>query len=397
MPSACHLEGRICLQTAAMPFWSAPRLRKLHENRAGSARTIAAGARSFSVGARLDVPSVLLCAVLACLLLPAQARAGDTAAAWRAVFRRPAGPPPAPADNPMTPEKVALGARLFADPRLSESGQRACGSCHRPDLALTDGRRRARALSGSPLRRNTPSLFNLAWSTRYFWDGRAATLEEQVRGPIEAADEMGGNWPAILARLEADLELAGQFRAAFGDKAAVSQDTVVKALAAYVRSLVSPVTRFDTWIGGDTGALSEAEVRGFRLFTGKAGCLLCHAGWRFTDDRFHDIGLRGADPGRSAVPGGTPGLRAFKTPSLREASRTAPYMHDGSMPTLSAVVAHYAGRFVNRPGLAPSMNRTLRLSARERADLVAFLRTLSSEPDEASSRRRRAAQAPKVP
>jgi cytochrome c peroxidase len=320
-----------------------------------------------------------------CLAAPgaawhAEAQPVDTVEPWRAFFRRPATPPAAPADNPMAPDSVALGARLFADARLSGRGDRSCASCHRPELALTDGRRRARAVSGAPLRRNTPSLWNLAWSKHYFWDGRAPSLEVQVRGPIESEEEMGGSWPTILARLETDAELAGRFRAAFGDKAPVSQDSVVKALAAYVRSLVSPATRFDAWIEGDAGALSQAEVRGFRLFTGKAGCVLCHAGWRFTDDRFHDIGLPGADPGRGAVPGGTPGLRAFKTPSLREAAHTAPYMHDGSLPTLSAVVAHYAGGFVPRRELAPTMSRTLRLSGQERADLVAFLRTLSTAP-----------------
>src|SRR5262249_26962799 len=158
-------------------------------------------------------------------------------------------------------------------------------------LAFTDGRPRALALSGARLRRNTPSLWNLAWSTHYFWDGRAPSLEMQVRMPIEATEEMAGHWPTILARLEADADVGPLFRAAFGADATVSQDTVVKALAAYVRSLISPPTRFDAWIEGDAGALSAAEMRGFRLFTGKAGCVLCHAGWRFTDDRFHDIGL----------------------------------------------------------------------------------------------------------
>ena len=107
--------------------------------------------------------------------------------------------------------------------------------------------------------------------------------------------------------------------------------------------------------------------------------MLCHVGWRFTDDRFHDIGLRGRDPGRSAVPDGTPGRRAFKTPSLRELAHTAPYMHDGSLPTLAAVVKHYTGGFVSRPTVAPNMNRHLRLTAQEKSDLIAFLRSLSSE------------------
>jgi cytochrome c peroxidase len=317
-----------------------------------------------------------------------QAQATDAAEPWRALFQRPTTPPPAPADNPATPDRIALGAKLFADPRLSGDGRRSCASCHRPELAFTDGRRRAQALSGAPLRRNTPTLWNLAWSKHYFWDGRAPSLEAQARGPIEAADEMGGDWPTILARLEGDAELAGRLRAAFGGEAPISQDTVVRALAAYMRSLVSPPTRFDAWIAGNTRALSSAEVRGFRLFTGKAGCVLCHAGWRFTDDRFHDVGLRSRDPGRGAVPGGTPGLGAFKTPSLRELTLTAPFMHDGSLPTLAAVVRHYAGGFVRRPALAPNMDRNLRLSAQERADLVAFLETLSAEPGPQSKRGR---------
>jgi cytochrome c peroxidase len=295
------------------------------------------------------------------------------------MFERPTMPPPAPADNPMTKAKIALGAKLFADSRLSGRGQRSCATCHRPELAFTDRRRKARAVSGEPLRRNTPSLWNLAWSKHYFWDGRAASLEAQVRSPIEAVDEMAGDWPTILARLAADSDLTAQFRMAFPDEPSASQGTVTNALAAYVRSLVSPTTRFDTWIGGDAKALSAAEVRGFRLFTGKAGCVLCHAGWRFTDDRFHDIGLPGKDPGRGAVPGGAPGLSAFKTPSLRELTHTAPYMHDGSLPTLAAVLAHYSGGFVRRPSLATNMNRQLRLSAQEKADLIAFLGTLSSK------------------
>jgi cytochrome c peroxidase len=154
-----------------------------------------------------------------------------------------------------------------------------------------------------------------------------------------------------------------------------------------VRSLVSPPTRFEAWIGGEAEALRPAEVRGFGLFVGKAGCVLCHVGWRFTDDRFHDIGLPGRDGGRGAVPGGTPGLREFKTPGLRELAHTAPYMHDGSLATLEAVVRHYTGGFVARPSLATHINRKLRLSAQEKADLIAFLRTLSSESGPARARR----------
>jgi cytochrome c peroxidase len=321
----------------------------------------------------------LLVGLIACGSQSSSAGAEDVAGPWRTLFRRPVAAPSAADAPPASPARIALGARLFADTRLSGGGLRSCASCHRPELGFTDGRPRAEGLSGAALARNTPSLWNLAWSTRFFWDGRALSLEAQVPGPIEAAEEMAAHWPTILTRLKGDADTREQFRAAFGAGTPIARDTVVLALAAYVRSLVSPPTRFDAWIEGDAGALSAAEVRGFAMFTGKAGCVLCHVGWRFTDDRFHDIGLPSDDPGRGGVPGGTPGLKAFKTPSLRELAHTAPYMHDGSLPTLEAVVEHYAGRFVARPELAPSMERSLRLSAQERSDLVAFLLSLSSK------------------
>jgi cytochrome c peroxidase len=331
------------------------------------------------VGWRLAGAGLLVCVAMAVTGTPLRGQDGDVAAPWRELFRRPAALTSAQAGDSASPELIALGAALFADPRLSGSGKRSCASCHLPERAFTDGRRRARGLSAASLQRNTPSLWNLAWSKLYFWDGRAPSLEAQVSMPVEASEEMAGDWRVILARLAADAELTGQFKAALGAEAALSREGIVNALAAYVRSLISPPTRFDAWIEGDGRALTAAEIRGFRLFTGKAGCVLCHVGWRFTDDRFHDIGLKSDDPGRGALPGGTPGLRAFKTPGLRELAHTAPYMHDGSLPTLEAVVGHYAGGFVSRPGLAPSLSRSLRLSAKEKADLVAFLLTLSTE------------------
>ena len=305
--------------------------------------------------------------------------------AWQALFRREAQPP-APPDNPLTPAKVALGARLFSDPRLSGDGRRSCASCHRPELAFSDGRPRARGLNGEALRRNTPSLWNLAWSSAYFWDGRAPSLEAQVVMPITAADEMGGDWPGILRRLNDDASLMAALQAAFPEETRLTEDSVAKALAHYLRSLVSPPTRFDAWIEGKAHALTGSEVRGFRLFTGKAGCVLCHVGWRFTDDRFHDIGLASSDVGRGGVAGGTPGLPAFKTPSLRELAHTAPYMHDGSRASLAAVLKHYAGGLRQRPSLAPSLQPRLTLTAAERADLIAFLGTLSSPGTPAQQR-----------
>jgi cytochrome c peroxidase len=297
---------------------------------------------------------------------------------WRALFRRQSEPP-APPDNPLSAAKVALGARLFEDRRLSGSSDRSCASCHQPERSFGDGRPRALGRKGARLNRNTPALWNLAWSAQYFWDGRAATLEDQVLMPILAADELGGDWPTILSRLGSDPDTVRLFAAAFPQEPGIAEATIAKALAAYVRSLISKPTRFDAWIEGDPDALTAREIRGFRIFTGRAGCVLCHVGWRFTDDRFHDIGLPGKDAGRGAVKGGTPGLAAFKTPSLRELLASAPYMHDGSLPSLAAVVDHYAGGFVNRPSLAPHLRRDLTLAAAERADLIAFLRTLSGD------------------
>src|SRR5262245_32342061 len=216
----------------------------------------------------------------ALLVLAPPPRAGPSLldAAWRTLFARQADPP-SPPDNPLSAQKVELGERLFFDARLSGRGERSCASCHRPARAFTDGRRRAAALGSGRLRRNTPSLFNLAWSTHYFWDGRARSLEAQVAMPIEAAEEMNGDWPTILERLGEDRELVAGFSRVFSEERSPSRASVLKALASYVRSLVSPPTRFDAWIGGDDAALDAAEVRGFGLFVGKAACVLCHVGW----------------------------------------------------------------------------------------------------------------------
>lgn len=297
---------------------------------------------------------------------------------WRGFFGRPAGPPPSPASNPLTPEKARLGERLFFDPRLSGDGSRSCSFCHQPDKAFTDGRARGLGLDGQPLRRNVPGLLGLAWAPRLMWDGRAESLEEQVAMPLLDANEMAGDWNRIVAAIKRDPPLDVEFHIAFKERPAAQPATIIAALASYVRTLTPPVTRFDRWVTGDDAALSETQIEGFRLFVGKAGCVGCHSGWRFTDDKFHDIGLRSDDAGRGGVAGGVPGLAAFKTPSLREVVWTAPYMHDGSLPTLEAVVDHYAGKLDPRPSLDSSVVRGLTLAAQEKAALAAFLRTLSS-------------------
>lgn len=321
--------------------------------------------------------------------LPAGGRADRTQAAelpppavtresvWRAIFARPPAADAAPAEQ----AKIALGYDLFRDVRLSGDGRTSCAVCHDPARAFTDGRKTGRGPAGATLARNVPSLYNLAWATSFFWDGREASLAAQARRPIEAADEMAADLSVVTRRLAADPDLRERFAQAFAGPDAVSETGILEALAAYERSLVSPPTRFDRWVEGDDGALTAQEVMGFDLFVGKAGCVSCHGGWRFTDDGFHDIGLPGDDRGRGALAADGAGLPQFKTPSLRELAHTAPYMHDGTLATLDAVVDHYAGGFVRRPSLAATLVRDLVLADDERAALVAFLGTLSALPD----------------
>jgi cytochrome c peroxidase len=294
--------------------------------------------------------------------------------ALKPVFRRPAASNQA---NTST-DIVALGTRLFAEKKLSADHRMSCATCHDPAQSFADGRRKARGNKGQDLPRNTPALWNLAGATAFYWDGRSPTLEAQIKDAIERDGEMDATLEAAVVWLRRDPTYVAQFNQAFQRTDALSNDTILAALAAYERTLVSPETRFDRWLGGDFYAFSERELSGFRLFTGKARCLACHGGWRFTDDRFHDIGLRSRDPGRQVVAPDGP-ERAFKTPSLREAVWSAPYMHDGSLKTLEDVVAHYAGNLENRASLAPELKRGIVLSESERADLVAFLKTLSSE------------------
>ena len=293
-------------------------------------------------------------------------------ATWRTIFARPETVP-TPSDNPSSTIKVELGRRLFHDARLSGRGDRTCATCHQSDKGYSDGRRLGQGRDGRSLERNVPGLFNLAWAQRFFWDGRATALEEQAPGPILHPDEMGGSWPQITQRLATDPEMTALFAEVFPEAPtdnSVTPERVAQALAAYERTLVSPETRFDRYIAGDIGALSKIEQEGFTLFVGRAGCVACHGGWRFTDDRLHDIGL--------PAPAGATG-QYIKTPSLRELKHTAPYMHDGSKATLEEVVAHYNGGFVPRAELSPNIVRSLNLSAPERAALIAFMKTLSSE------------------
>jgi cytochrome c peroxidase len=304
--------------------------------------------------------------------------APDPLASLKAKFARPSFLPSLPS-NPPSAAKVALGQRLFFDKEFSATGTIACASCHDPKLAFTDGEPTGRGVSGRRLVRHTPSLWNVAWSRLLFWDGRAPSLEAQVRFPVEHPDEMGDSLENAVFRLSRHESYERAFAAAFPSDPQISPRNLALALAAYERTLVSPPTRFDAFIAGDTSAYSPAETRGFRIFVGKGRCSNCHTGFALTDNNFYDIGLPGEDRGRGAVIGLPAADHAFKTPTLRELAWTAPYMHDGSLATLEDVVRHYEQGGVVRPTRSRDLPQALRLSDGERADLIGFLETLSSD------------------
>ena len=234
-------------------------------------------------------------------------------------------------------------------------------------------------MTGKPLVRHTPTLWNLAWSPLLFWDGRAASLEEQIRFPVEHPDEMGSTLENGVARLSRHESYVQAFAQAFPQDPRITPDNIAKALAAYERTLVSPPTRFDKWVAGERGALTPSEVNGFVVFTGKGRCINCHVGFAFTDHGFYDIGLPSEDPGRGPIVGLSVATHAFKVPTLRELAWTAPYMHDGSLGTLDDVVRIYEMGGIARPTRAKDLPDIIDLTDQERGDLVAFLESLSSE------------------
>ncbi len=270
---------------------------------------------------------------------------------------------PAPESNPLTAEKIELGRQLFSDTRLSADGSISCATCHDPNRAFSSEEPVAVGVFGRIGRRNAPAIINRGYGRSFFWDGRVTTLEEQVLRPIEDPFEMGSAVDDAAARI------------------GLSRDEVSHALASFVRSILSGNSRFDRFVYGDRTALTEEERRGLEIFGGKGRCSTCHIGSTLSDERFHNTGVafadgRFLDDGRFGVTGREPDRGAFRTPTLRDVARTAPYMHDGSLPTLEAVVAFYSGG--GRPNLhLDDRIRPLRLSDDEQAALVAFLRSLS--------------------
>lgn len=291
---------------------------------------------------------------------------------------------PAPPDNPTTPEKAELGRQLFFDVRLSGSDTLSCAGCHVPEKAYSDGLARARGAGGRQLSRNTPGLLNVGFYSRYFWDGRAASLEEQALAPIQSAEEMHQDMAELEKELNAIPGYARQFQSVFGGPA--TRESISRALAAFQRTLVSRISPFDRYLAGEEDAITEDAKQGWELFRGAAGCARCHNGPAFSDGRFYRLGNSFTDRGRGAVTGNERDDYAFRTPGLRDVARTAPYLHDGSMRTLTEVVEFY---YRNAPvsaadGLPIDIAPLLDRSYSEISLVVAFLESLTEEAPQAA-------------
>ncbi len=327
-------------------------------------------------------------------------------------------PVPIPADNPQNPEKIALGKKLFMDKRFSADSTVSCATCHDPAKAFTDGLPIAEGIQKKKGTRNSPTVINAAYYTTQFWDGRAASLEEQAKGPFVNPVEHGlKNYAPIIKIIKKDPEYPTLFKKAFGinpDK--ITIDHVVKAIAAFERTVIAGDSPFDRYMyGGQKDAMSESAIRGLEIFRTKARCQDCHrigqTSATFTDNKFHNLGVgfsaieprlmeivekvrkakeKGlaldetvlqkreiSELGRFVVTLNIEDIGRFKTPTLRNVAVTGPYMHDGSLDTLKEVIELYNQGGEENPMLDSGI-RPLKLTEQEKADLLEFLKALTS-------------------
>ena len=289
---------------------------------------------------------------------------------------------PMPATNLTYKNKVELGKQLYFDGRLSRNGQVPCAFCHLPGAGFADPRQTSIGFNGLLGGRNAPTVFNAGYNSVQFWDGRAGTLEEQAIGPIHNPVEMAEQHETVVPKIRKIAGYQTQFRAVFGKDA--SLQSIAEAIAAFERTIVSRNAPFDKYVLGDAKAMDEAAVRGMAVFKGKGRCILCHNGPNFTDNKFHNLGVPQVGPlkedlGRYAITLQEWDKGAFKTPTLRSISETAPYMHDGTFKTLEEAVEFLNQGGGQNPNLSPWM-KPLNLSGGEKTDLIAFLQALKGEP-----------------
>ena len=288
-------------------------------------------------------------------------------------------PMPIPADNPMTPDKVALGRQLFFDERLSVDGSKSCYSCHVCEHGLTDGLPKAIGAGNKQLPRSSPTLWNIGYHQEFYWDGRSPSLEKQALAAWTGAN-MGANADEIVAKLNALQDYKSQFQKVFQSDA--TPDNVVKAIAAFERTIISGNTAWDRWKAGDSTAISQSAWRGWNIFQA-IKCNNCHDGVLFTDQQYHNIGIgmdqKEPDVGRFKVTNNPQDTGAFKTPTLRDIEKSAPYFHDGSAKTLEEAVDIMLGggkpnQYLDKKNLEPH-----KLLPEQREDLLNFLRSLTTD------------------
>lgn len=333
--------------------------------------------RSKTVSLRISLPQI--CLLLAILFGAAVASVGM--AKDSDPWLRPDAAP-APADNLPNASRIKLGEMLFWDPRLSRKSSMSCASCHNPALGWSDGLPTAVGFDMQILGRATPTIINSAFNTIQMWDGRKADLEEQALGPIAAAGEMNLALTEMVTRLQAIPGYKPEFEKAYPGQG-ISEVTVARAIASFERTVLSTESPFDRWRKGDEKAINASAKHGFELFTGKANCAICHQGFNFTDNGFHNIGVK--DPGSTPDVGRFAQRKvksmqgAFKTPTLRDVALTAPYMRNGAYLTLTEVVEHYNRGGDVKDNLDINMV-PLNLTHEECQDIVAFMETLTGAP-----------------
>ena len=293
-------------------------------------------------------------------------------------------PPPEDPQNPSTPAKVELGRQLFEDARLSGDESLACASCHPREMGYAEAVAFSAGAEGKPMPRHTPTLLNSVYYRYINWDGKFASVPQLVLAVLANPRNMNMQDEGVLvARLESVPAYRVGFRELFGGPP--TKQRVALAIDTYVRKLTTPNSPFDRYAAGDKGALTDAQKRGLALFVGKAECAMCHRGPNFSDDQFHALGVNGGDAGRFEITGAEADRNAFKTPTLRNVERTAPYMHDGSLATLREVIDFYnVGG--GEQGPKSVLLRKLHLTETEKSDLIAFLESLTGRVEKLETR-----------
>lgn len=290
---------------------------------------------------------------------------------------------PVPADNPMTEAKVELGKMLYFDKRLSKDGTISCATCHDPKMGWAEHRASSEGIGKQVGDRNSPTVINAAYMPEQFWDGRAASLEEQALGPIENPIEMGHTLDELVKNLAGIPEYQKRFQDVFGTE--VNADGIAKAIAAFERTILSGNSPYDKYMAGDKAAMTEQQIRGMELFNGKAECGTCHAPPVFSNGKYYNAGIGtgkpDADPGRKKHTNKDVDEGKFRVPHLRNVDETAPYFHDGSVATLEEAVRIMATGGIDNPNLSPIFKglKEAALTDAEIADITAFVLALKGE------------------